>query len=150
MKLLKYLSPEIRDPLILIINQSMLTGIFPGKLKIAKVIPLFKKDDRLNMNNYRPISILPAISKIFERVVYNQLYEYFSSNKLFYEGQYGFRGYHSKHWAYWQNNICSWWKKVATDNFYGPIQGFRYLKSRNPLKETSLLWNNRYCIKLVP
>ena len=95
-KLLKYLSPEIRDPLILIINQSMLTGIFPGKLKIAKVIPLFKKDDRrLNMDNYRPISILPAISKIFERVVYNQLYEYFSSNKLFYEGQYGFRGYHS-------------------------------------------------------
>ena len=96
-KLLKYLSPEIRDPLILIINQSILTGIFPGKLKIAKVIPLFKKDDRLNMDNYTyiPISILPAISKIFEWVVYNQLYEYFSSNKLFYEGQYGFRGDHS-------------------------------------------------------
>ena len=94
-KLLKYLSPAIKEPLILIINQSMLTGIFPEKLKIAKVIPLFKKDDRLNMDNYRPISILPAISKIFERVVYNQLYEYFSHNKLFYEGQYGFRGDHS-------------------------------------------------------
>ena len=94
-KLLMYSSPETRDPLILINNQSMLTGIFPGKLKIAKVIPLFTKDDRLNMDNYRLISILPAISKIFQRVVYNQLYEYFSSNKLFYEGQYGFRGDHS-------------------------------------------------------
>ena len=47
------------------------------------------------MDNYRPIPILPAISKIFERVVYNQLYEYFSSNKQFYEGQCGFRGDHS-------------------------------------------------------
>ena len=95
LKHLKYLPSEIRDPLILIINQSMLTGIFPGKLKIAKVIPLFKKDDKLNMGNYRLISILPAISKIFERVIYNQLYEYFSSNKLFYDGQYGFRCDHS-------------------------------------------------------
>ena len=47
------------------------------------------------MDNYRPISILPAISKIFEWVVYNQLYEYFLSNKLLYEGQYSFRGDHS-------------------------------------------------------
>ena len=95
-----------------------------------------------------------AISKIFERVVYNQLYEYFSSNKLFYEGQYGFRGDHSTALANIEltDRIISALdeKKVATDNFYGPIQGFRYLKSQNPFKETSLLWIILYCIKLVP
>ena len=131
-KLLKYLSPEIRDPLILIINQSMLTGIFPGKLKIAtKVIPLFKKDDRLDMDNYRPISILPAISKILERVVYNQLYEYFSSNKLFYEGQYGFRDDQSTEWA----NIELDEKKLPLTIFMDLSKAFDTLNHEIPLRK---------------
>ena len=58
-KLLKYLFPVLSKPLCLVINQSLLMRIYPGKLKIAKVIPLFKKDDRLLMDNYRPISLLP-------------------------------------------------------------------------------------------
>ena len=94
-RLLKFLSPAITQPLTMIINQSLLTGIFPEKLKIAKVIPLYKKGDRLIMGNYRPISLLPAISKLFEKVVYQQLYHYFTANNLFYEGQYGFRNNHS-------------------------------------------------------
>ena len=153
-KLMKYLSPEIRDPLILIINQSMLTGIFPGKLKIAKVIPLFKKDERHNMDNYRPISILPAISKIFERVVYNQLYEYFSSNKLFYEGQYGFRGDHSTELANIEltDRIISALdeRKLPLTIFMDLSKAFDTLNHEILFKETSLLWNIRYCIKLVP
>ena len=79
----------------MIINQSLLTGIFSEKLKIAKVMPLYKKGDRLIVGNYRPISLLPAISKLFEKVVYQQLYHYFTANNLFYEGQYGFRNNHS-------------------------------------------------------
>ena len=90
-KLLKYLAPGLRQPLTFIINQSLLTGIFPEKLKLAKVLPLFKKNDCMIMDNYRPISLLPAISKVFEKVVYNQLYTYFTSNNLLYKGQYGFR-----------------------------------------------------------
>ena len=53
------------------------TGIFPDKLKIAKVIPLFKKGDKSIFSNYRPISLLPSISKLFEKVIYQQLYKYF-------------------------------------------------------------------------
>ena len=87
----------LSEPITLIINQSLNTGIFPDKLKIAKVIPVHKDPllDRNMLNNYRPISILPSISKIFERVAYNQLYSYFSDNNIFYKSQYGFRKTHS-------------------------------------------------------
>ena len=98
-KLLKYLAPALRQPLTVIINQLLLTGIFPEKLKIAKVLPLFKKNDCMIMDNYRPILLLPAISKVFEKVVYNQLYTYFTSNNLQYKGQYGFREDHSTEMA---------------------------------------------------
>ena len=68
---------------MLIIRQVLNTGIFPEKLKIAKVIPIFKKGDEEFFNNYRPISILPAISKIIEKVIYQQIYQFFQQNELF-------------------------------------------------------------------
>ena len=94
-KLLKEIEHVVSRPLSIIINQSLCTGIFPDKLKIAKVIPLFKKDDNKSFGNYRPISLLSSISKIFERVAFNQLYDYLTSNGLLYESQYGFRKFHS-------------------------------------------------------
>ena len=63
--------------------------IFPDAFIKSKSVPVSKKGDSSLLNNYRPISILPAISKIFERVIYNQLYEYFNSNNLLTEEQYG-------------------------------------------------------------
>ena len=71
------------------------TGIFPNALKISKTIPLFKKGDASSMSNYRPISLLPTISKVFERVIYNQLYDYFNNNNLLAGQQYVFRAHHS-------------------------------------------------------
>ena len=59
------------DPLTLIVNQSLGSGIFPNKLKIAKVIPIFKKDDAHLLNNYRPISLLPTISKVLKKLFRN-------------------------------------------------------------------------------
>ena len=92
MKVIKY---ELAKPLTLITNQVLSSGIFPDKLKIAKVIPIFKKGDDTDINNYRPISLLPAISKIIEKVIYNQSYNYFDQITILYAHQYGFRKQHS-------------------------------------------------------
>ena len=83
----------------LIINQSLSTGIFPDRLKIAKVVPIFKKDNPHITGNYRPISLLPVISKVFEKVVFNQLYKYLDKFNLLYKSQYGFRKGHSCEFA---------------------------------------------------
>ena len=93
--LLKTIKSEIIKPLTITLNQTLKTGIFPDKLKISKIIPLYKKDDKHQAINYRPISLLPAISKIFEKIIHNQINHYFTSHKLFYAGQYGFRQGHS-------------------------------------------------------
>lgn len=94
-KLIKLLSPYITQPITTIINQSLKTGIFPDALKVAKVIPIYKKEDNKLLENYRPISVLPTISKIFERVLHNQIQDYMNINKILYDGQYGFRPKHS-------------------------------------------------------
>lgn len=97
--LLKFIAPTIVKPLTLIINQSLHTGIFPSKLKIAKVFPLHKKGPTNIVDNYRPISLLTALSKVFEKVVFLQLYAHFQTHKLFFQGQYGFRNKHSTEFA---------------------------------------------------
>ena len=97
---LKKISQEVSKPLSFIINQSMYTGIFPTRLKIARVIPLFKnKDPDTLFENYRPISLLTALSKVFEKTVYLQMVHYLNTNGLFYPNQYGFRKGHSTEYA---------------------------------------------------
>ena len=69
----------------------MISGIFPNSLKIAKVTPIFKKENNKLITNYRPISVLPVISKIFETVISEQLSDYFLTNNLLCPQQYGFK-----------------------------------------------------------
>ena len=83
--LIKIIKQEIVPSLTIIINQSLETGIFPDSLKIAKVVPLFKKDDPTTVNNYRPISLLNSISKIFEKGIHQQLNSYLLKNNLLME-----------------------------------------------------------------
>ncbi len=68
---------------------------FPDKLKMAKVVPLYKSGQRNIPGNYRPISVLPAISKIMERIPYEQLYNYLTKSELLSDSQFGFRKFHS-------------------------------------------------------
>jgi len=64
-----------------VIDASFSQGIFPDALKVAKVVPIFKSDDKL-LSNYRPVSVLSVISKIFERLMYKRLNTYFTNSNL--------------------------------------------------------------------
>ena len=74
-----------------VINLSIIQGVVPDDLKSARVVPLFKKNDKTEVGNYRPVSILSIISKVFERVVYDQVESYLDQKKLLYKFQSGFR-----------------------------------------------------------
>lgn len=94
-KLLKSTITLIAEPLKHAINKSLETGIFPDKLKIARVIPIHKSKDQTELTNYRPISLLSVFSKVYEKVMYNKISSFMNSQNLFYEHQYGFRDKHS-------------------------------------------------------
>ena len=95
MKMIKHVGDHIVGPITLLINQSLMTNVFPSKLKIAKIMPLLKKPNIFTPDNFRPISLLPCISKIIEKCVFKQIFEYFEENKLLYSSQYGYRKNHS-------------------------------------------------------
>ena len=76
-KLISIAAQELSGPCASIFNKTIRSSSFPQPLKMAEVSPIFKAKDNLEMGNYRPVSILPCISKIFERILYEQLYGYF-------------------------------------------------------------------------
>ena len=78
-------------PLKLIFNNILRTSNFPILWKLANVTPVFKKNDKQLIKNYRPISLLPLLSKIFEKIVFNKIYEHLTQNNLITHNQSGFR-----------------------------------------------------------
>ena len=99
-EILKLIKHNICYPLREIINISFTTGVYPDLLKIAQVIPIFKnKGDKMLVSNYRPISLLSNINKIFEKLVYSRLYSFFTLHNCIYELQFGFCSKHSTNHA---------------------------------------------------
>ena len=94
-RLLRECPDLISESLTLIFNRSINTGIFPDEWKYAKVIPIHQHGKRNCTDNYRPISIIPVVAKVFERIIYNQLSLFFCENRLLNNCQSGFRGLHS-------------------------------------------------------
>ena len=94
-KLIKRAGPALIRSITLMVNQMLFTGIFPDSLKISKVKPLFKAGNPVLISIYRPISLLPSLSKIFEHIIFQQLFDYMTDNNLFAIEQYGFRSGHS-------------------------------------------------------
>ena len=97
--ILQHMCQELATPLCWIANISFITGIHPDKLKIAKIIPIFKKGSKLIPSNYRPISLLSNINKIMEKLVYSRVFSFLDTNKIFYNHQYGFRPKYSTNHA---------------------------------------------------
>lgn len=94
-KLLKLFGSKLAHPLQHVINLSFCTGHFPDLLKLANVIPLYKKDEKIRCSNYRPISLLSNISKLFEKAMHVRLYAFLEKYNVLYNHQYGFRKKHS-------------------------------------------------------
>ena len=94
-KILKLISPVIVTHLAHLFNLCLLQGVFPYNFKEAIVVPIFKSGDPFSFNNYRPISILPVISKVLEKIVFLQLSSFLASEGILYENQFGFRQNHS-------------------------------------------------------
>ena len=98
---------KIGPSIITIFNTSLKTGIFVDEWKMAWVLPIYKSDDKRKCENYRPISILPIISKISKRSVFNQVYSYLNDNSLLSKYQVGFRPKNSSLTALIQ--MCDEW-----------------------------------------
>ena len=96
---LKIISPCVASPLVYLCNKSLEQGIFPNELKLANVLPLYKADDPFVFNNYRPVSLLCVLSKVFEKVMYNRLIDYLETYKILVYYQFGFRKNHSSYMA---------------------------------------------------
>ena len=96
MRILKLICDDISIPISKLINRSFETGIFPSLLKTSKVVPVFKnKGSPLEVSNYRPISLLSNIEKIYEKVMYSRVINFLDSQNLLYSRQFGFRKSHS-------------------------------------------------------
>ena len=87
--------PVLASSLSTIFNNSLRRGVFPDCWKTARIAPIFKDGPKNIKSNYRPISVLPTVSRLFEKVLYGQLYQYLDENKLLYLHQSGFRSLHS-------------------------------------------------------
>ena len=94
-KVFKVSYPLVLAPLTHVLNLSLINGYVPKELKIAKVIPLFKSGDPMQVSNYRPVSVLPLFSKILERLMYIRLLNFLDLHKILYQYQFGFRKGHS-------------------------------------------------------
>ena len=97
--LVKQIKYAIAKPLTHIFNLSLTSGIFPEKIKLSEVIPLYKKGHKDQVTNYRPISLLVTLSKILEKCLYTWIYKFLGKNNIFYKKQYGFLSFQSLVWA---------------------------------------------------
>jgi len=98
-KILKEFSNIFSPIITVLVNKSLREGVFPKLLKSALVCPIYKKSDKTKCANYRPISLLSNLSKIFERVMYNRIDNFLDANSIIYDLQFGFRKKHSTNHA---------------------------------------------------
>ena len=117
-RILKVSAPYVLSPLMYIFDKILSTGIFPGRLKFSEVKPLYKKGDKTEFSNYRPIPLLTLFSKITEKIIYKRLYCHLTNNNILVNEQLSFREKLSTKMAMYTllNNVLSFLDKK---NFVG-------------------------------
>ena len=132
-------------PLDKLINLPFAKGIFPNSLKLASVIPVFKKGNSLEYNNYRPISPTSNTSKVMEKPIYQRLYMIVQTNEILYKNQFGFRNKHSTNHAL--IDITEKWEMPWTRNcvlVHRPSKSIWYCQSWNSSWQVTLLQNKKH------
>ena len=119
-RLIKLAAPYIADDITFICNHSINNSIFPNKWKEAKVSPLYKNGSHDDVNNYRPISILPILSKVLEKHVHDCLSNFLHENNLLHKTQSGFRSQHSCETAL-IHMTDSWLNAMDNGNMVGVV-----------------------------
>ena len=135
-------SADITGPsLTFIFNFSIMSRAFPDDLKIAKVTPAFKGGDRDDLGNYRPVSVLPTVAKIFEKLVYDQMYAYLLNNDLSGDGQFGLRSLHSTALAL--SKVTNTWLLNLDSGRMGPVVLLDIQKAFDTVDHQTLLDKRR-------
>ena len=155
-RLLKLAAPFIADEITFICNHSITNSVFPSKWKEAKVTPLHKNGPHEEVNNYRPISILPVLSKVLEKHVHESLSEFLHQHELLHQTQSGFRAQHSCETAL-INIVDLWLNAIDNGKMVGVVlvdfkKAFdlvdhEILKNKLEIygiKDEALLWFNTY------
>ena len=117
---LKIALPNIKGSSCDLFNLSLFSGKFPDCWKIARVAPIFINGQRDDRSNYRPISVLPFTSRLFEKLLYDQFYDCLSTNKLTYRHQSGFRSLHSVVTCF-MKNTNDWYLNIDKGEHTGLI-----------------------------
>ena len=155
-KYLKLSAPVISQPLATILNVSIANGIYPDDLKKAKVTPIFKKGEKQDINNYRPISVLPVITGIFERHISTCLVDFLDKHNLIYDNQSGFRRHHSCQTSL-TRMVDNWFTAMNNNEIVGTVlldlskafdlvnhQILKQKLSAYKFSQSSLRWFNSY------
>ena len=132
------IAPSLTD----IFNLSLASKVFPDDLKVGKIAPVHKSGDKDQLNNYRPISVLPTVVRVFEKIIYGQLYEYFMTNKLLGNQQFGFRSLHSTALALGKST-SNWWLSMDKGNMNSVI--FLDIKKAFDTVDHEILLNKLNC-----
>ena len=140
----KFCIEEFIEPLTYMINEPLKTGVCPSELKIARVVPIFKSGDPSLLTNYRPISVISCFSKVFERIVYDYLFDFICTNNILYDYQFGLRPGHST-----QQAMITLINKIikSLDNGFIVISLFIDLKKTFDC-EALCLWHQRHHVKM--
>ncbi|KAK3105561.1 hypothetical protein FSP39_000518 [Pinctada imbricata] len=152
-RILKLAAGQITKPLQHIINLSIRTGEFPNALKHARITPIFKKDDTSNPGNYRPISILPTLSKLFEKHIATQIRNFLDNFNILHDDQSGFRSKHSCITALTKITE-TWLKEIDNGNLIGTVfldfsKAFDLVDHDILIKKLSLYHFHEISIKLL-
>ena len=146
--ILKLLNKNISNHLASLSNLSLLSGIFTKILKTSKIIPIDKKDSKLNCSNYWPISLLSNVDKILERIMYNKLYTFLEKKRTYYSFQCGFRQKHSTTHAL--VHLIEWIRKQFGDGNYDCGIFIDFQKTFDTVDHDILLKKlKRYCIRVI-